>query len=129
MLAVEQFQLGGISNVRAYAPAEYSGDQGLSSTVEWSFPPYGFPKNIKVPLSKSTVYDATRFVAFYDMGYVRINNPTGVEKQNRTLQGWGYGLRFNLPEDLFARVEVAYRFDSKVEPGDANLYLDFGKKF
>ena len=129
LLSVEQFQLGGISNVRGYAPAEYSGDQGLSSTVEWSFPPYFFPKDIKVPLSKSTVYDATRFVAFYDMGYVRINNPTGVEKQNRTLQGWGYGLRFNLPEDLFARVELAYRFDSKAEPGDANLYLDFGKKF
>ena len=129
MLSVEQFQLGGISNVRGYSPAEYVGDQGLTSTVEWSFPPYGFPKNIKVPLSRSTVYDATRFVAFYDMGYVRINNPTGTEKQNRTLQGWGYGLRFNLPEDLFARVELAYRFDSKVEPGDANLYLDFGKKF
>ena len=129
LLSVEQFQLGGISNVRGYAPAEYSGDQGLSSTVEWSFPPYFFPKDIKVPLSKSTVYDATRFVAFYDMGYVRINNPTGVEKQNRTLQGWGYGLRFNLPEDLFARVELAYRFDSKAQPGDANLYLDFGKKF
>ena len=129
MLSVEQFQLGGISNVRGYAPAEYTGDKGFTSTVEWSFPIYFLPKDARVPLSKSTFYDATRFVAFYDMGNVRINNPTGTEKHDRTLQGWGYGLRFNLPEDLFARVELAYRFDSKAEPGDANLYLDFGKKF
>ena len=93
LLSVEQFQLGGISNVRGYAPAEFSGDQGLSSTVEWSFPPYFFPKNIKVPLSKSTFYDATRFVAFYDMGYARLKNPTSTDKKDLTLQGWGYGMR------------------------------------
>ena len=129
MLAVEQFQLGGISNVRGYAPAEYSGDQGLSSTVEWSFPPYGFPKTMRVPYSKATFYDATRFVVFYDMGYVHINNPMQTEKENRTIQGWGLGLRVNLPEDCFLRLEGAYRIDRKATFDSAVGYVDVGKKF
>ena len=129
MLAVEQFQVGGISNVRAYSPAEYSGDSGLSSTLEWSFPPYGFPKDLKVPYSKAKFYDATRLVAFYDMGYVHIKNPQSPEKKNTTLQGWGMGLRFNLPEDLFVRLEVAYRIDRKATFDSAIGYMDIGKKF
>jgi hemolysin activation/secretion protein len=129
MLSIEAFQLGGISNVRGYSPAECVGDQGLTSTVEWSFPPYFLPKDIKVPLSKSTFYDAIRFTAFYDMGYARVNNTAGMAKRNTTLQGWGFGLRFNLPEDCFARLEVGYRIDSKTTFDSANGYLDVGKKF
>jgi hemolysin activation/secretion protein len=129
LLAVEQFQIGGISNVRGYAPAEYSGDAGYTTTVEWSFPIYGLPKDIKVPLSKSTLYDAIRIVGFYDMGYVHIKSPSGSDKQDRTVQGYGAGIRFNLPEDFSARFESAWRFSSKAAFSDANLYIDVGKKF
>jgi hemolysin activation/secretion protein len=129
MLAIEQFQLGGITNVRGYAPAEFSGDAGFISSVEWSFPPYGFPKNIKVPLSKSTVYDATRLVAFYDLGYVHINSPGPTDKENRTIQGYGAGIRFNLPENFWARLESGWRFSSKAAFSDANVYVDVGKRF
>ena len=129
LLSVERFQLGGIANVRGYSPAEYTGDQGLTSTVEWSFPPYFFPKNVKVPCSKSTLYDAIRLVGFYDMGYARINNPLATDKQNRTIQGYGYGVRVNLPEDFFFRLDIAYRVDSKAQWNSANTYIDVGKKF
>lgn len=47
--AVEQFQIGGTSNVCGYPPAEVVGDNGYSSTFEWTFPPYLLPKDIKVP--------------------------------------------------------------------------------
>lgn len=129
LLAIEQFQLGGIANVRGYAPGEFAGDAGLTSTVEWSFPPYGFPKDIKVPLSKSTFYDAFRFVGFYDLGYVHIKSPGPTDKEDRTVQGYGCGMRFNLPEDFSARFEAGWRFNSKASFGDANLYIDVGKKF
>ena len=129
LLAIEQFQIGGISNVRGYAPAEFSGDAGLTSTVEWSFPVYGLPKDIKVPLSKSTLYDATRVVGFYDMGYVHINSHGPTDKENRTVQGYGAGVRFNLPEDFSARFEVGWRFSSKASIDDGNVYMDIGKKF
>lgn len=129
LLAIEQFQLGGIANVRGYAPGEFSGDAGLTSTVEWSFPPYGFPKDIKVPLSKSTFYDAFRFVGFYDLGYVHSKSPTSPNKENTTVQGYGCGMRFNLPEDFSARLEVGWRFNSKASIDDGNVYMDIGKKF
>jgi hemolysin activation/secretion protein len=63
------------------------------------------------------------------MGYVHIKNPQSPEKKNTTLQGWGMGLRFNLPEDLFVRLEVAYRIDRKATFDSAIGYMDIGKKF
>jgi hemolysin activation/secretion protein len=129
MLSVEQFQVGGITSVRAYEPAEYSGDSGYSTNFEWSFPPYGFPKDLKVPYSKAKFYDATRFSVFYDLGYVHIRNPQTPEKKNTTVQGWGIGFRFNLPEDFFIRLDVAYRIDRKATFDSARGYMDIGKKF
>lgn len=129
LLAVEQFQVGGIANVRGFSPAEYTGDSGWATSVEWSFPPYFFPRNIKVPLSKATFYDAIRFLAFYDFGFVHMVSYTTDEKENRVIQGWGGGLRVNLPEDFFARLEFAYRFQSDIAFDDANMYIDVGKKF
>ncbi|MDD5427633.1 MAG: ShlB/FhaC/HecB family hemolysin secretion/activation protein [Candidatus Omnitrophica bacterium] len=130
LLAIEQFQIGGIANVRGYCPGEYSGDAGYTTSVEWSFPPYFMPKTTMVPLSKSTFYDATRFVAFYDLGYVHTKTiQTANDKNDRTVHGWGGGLRFSLPEDLIARLEFAYRFKNNVQFDDANLYMDFSKKF
>jgi hemolysin activation/secretion protein len=129
LLSVEQFQLGGISNVRGYAPATYAGDQGLSSTLEWSFPAYFLPKSIKVPFSKAKFYDVTRFVAFYDIGHADLRSPTATEQNSMTLQGWGYGVRLNLPEAFFARVEYAYPINPKGVGGDGNLYWDVSKKF
>jgi hemolysin activation/secretion protein len=129
LLSVEQFQVGGISNVRAYAPAEYTGDQGLSSTIEWSFPPYFLPKDFKIPNSKSTLYDATRLIAFYDMGYVWTKNPMAPSKKDVTIQGWGGALRFNLAEGAFAKLEFSYRIDRKAQFDSANLYIDVGAKF
>jgi len=127
--AVEQFQVGGISNVRGYEPAEYTGDAGWATSFEWSCPPYGLPKNIKVPLSKSTFYEATRFVGFYDLGIVRFRNDLGVDKKQRAIQGYGVGLRFNLPEDFSARFEAAWRISSKASFSDAKGYMTVGKKF
>ncbi|MCX5711993.1 MAG: hypothetical protein NTY47_02840 [Candidatus Omnitrophica bacterium] len=66
LTATEQFQLGGISNLRGYPPAEYVGDQGYAMSWDWSFPPYFMPKKVKIPYLKDSVYDALRFVAFYD---------------------------------------------------------------
>jgi hemolysin activation/secretion protein len=129
LLSVEQFQLGGISNVRGYDPAAYAGDSGLTSSFDWSFPLYFLPKDTIVPHSKSTFYDATRFVVFYDVGYASLHSPTGVGESSETLQSLGYGIRFNLLENFSARVEVAYPLAPQGEPSHAHLYWDFTKKW
>jgi hemolysin activation/secretion protein len=129
LLSVEQMQLGGISNVRGYDPASYAGDSGVTSSLDWSFPLYCLPKDTIVPHSKSTFYDATRLVIFYDVGHASLHSPTGDGKPSETLQSLGYGIRFNLLENFSARVEVAYPLNPEGESSHAHLYWDFAKKW
>jgi len=130
--STEQFQIGGIANVRGYPPAEAVGDRGFSTTLEWSFPPYLFPKNIKVPFSKAKFYDAFRFLGFYDLATSRLRRPTeGTEEKSETLSSLGCGIRFNLPEDLSLRLEVAWPLENKT-PSDGNharTWVSFSKTF
>ncbi|OGX16061.1 MAG: hypothetical protein A2166_05480 [Omnitrophica WOR_2 bacterium RBG_13_41_10] len=112
LTATEQFQIGGIVNVRAYPPAEVVGDSGYSMTWELSLPIYMVPRDLKVPFSKAKVYDALRLVAFYDWANARQRRPAAGVQKNRTLRGAGWGLRFNLPEDFSARVEFAWPLDN-----------------
>ncbi len=112
LTAVEQFQIGGISNVRGYGPAEVVGDSGLSTTFEWTCPPYLMPKDIKVPFSRAKLYDAVRLAVFYDWAYAHLRRPQANESKDKTLRGAGVGFRFNLPEDFSIRLDVAWALDN-----------------
>ncbi|MDD5085864.1 MAG: ShlB/FhaC/HecB family hemolysin secretion/activation protein [Candidatus Omnitrophica bacterium] len=106
----EQFQIGGISNVRAYPLAEYSGDVGYATSLEWSCPFYPIPKNmrtLKVPFTQVNIYDAARFVLFYDVGTVYNNKKIEGEAKRKCLTGPGFGFRFNVLENLSVRAEFA----------------------
>ncbi len=116
LTAAEQFQIGGVTNVRGYPSAELVGDKGYSSTLEWSFPPYFIPRGIKVPLSKAKFYDALKLVAFYDWANARLRSPQPGEEENRTLRAVGCGVRFNLPEDFSLRADFGWPLDN--EPSD-----------
>lgn len=116
LTAAEQFQIGGITNVRGYPSAELVGDKGYSSTIEWSFPPYFIPRGIRVPFSKAKFYDALRLVPFYDWANTRLRRTQAGEEKNRTLRAVGCGLRFNLPEDFSLRADFAWSLDN--EPSD-----------
>ena len=107
MTSTEEFQLGGIVNVRGYPPAELVGDYGLSTTVEWYFPPYFLPKDLKIPFTKTTFYNAVRLVAFYDYGNVMLRHPLPTEKRLNQLSDFGWGIRFNLPKNFSFRVDFA----------------------
>ena len=94
--------------MRGYPPAERSGDKGFYSALELSLPPYGLSRNIKVPLRKETLYDALRFVLFWDIGMTAFNNTQAGEVETATLRSAGFGARMNLGEDLDARLEIGY---------------------
>jgi len=130
LTAAEQFQIGGIANVRGYPLAEAVGDRGSSMTWELSMPPYLLSKNLKVPLSKAKFYDAVRIIAFYDWANVRLKRPVGTEEKNKTLRGVGCGLRFNLPENFSLRVEVAWPLDNTPSDSDhAHTWMEVSKTF
>lgn len=87
LTATEEYQLGGIANLRGYAPAEAVGDNGYATTLEWSVPPYFVSKNIKVPFSQGKLYDVLRFVGFYDWGVVSLREPQAGEKKEDNFKG------------------------------------------
>ena len=120
LTAAEQFQVGGITNVRGYPPAEVVGDKGYSTTFELSTPVYLMPKKLVVPFTKAKtkIYDALRIVTFYDWGNVHLKRPLATEEKNKTLRSAGCGMRFNLPQNLSVRLEVAWPLDNT--PSDAN---------
>ncbi|MBF0485329.1 MAG: ShlB/FhaC/HecB family hemolysin secretion/activation protein [Candidatus Omnitrophica bacterium] len=117
LTASEQFQIGGISNVRGYPSGEVVGDDGISLTGEWSFPVYFIPKNIDAPFSKAKLYDALHLAAFYDWAEAYLRVPAG-EKKDKKLSSLGCGLRYDLPENFSARLDVAWPLDQL--PSDGN---------
>jgi len=116
LAATEQYQIGGVMNVRGYPSAELVGDNGVSSSVEWYFPPYFIPKDLKIPFTKATFYDSIRFVAFYDYGAVRLRNPNPNAKKFDQLSDFGWGVRLNLPKNFSFKAEFACPINQ--EPSD-----------
>jgi hemolysin activation/secretion protein len=108
LTASEQFQLGGISNLRGYPSAYKVGDQGLTSTFEFSLPPYGLNPDMKVPFSHDTWAKAFRFVLFYDWGFASLHRPQAGEQKTNTLADYGVGARFDLTSGLSLSMDVAW---------------------
>jgi hemolysin activation/secretion protein len=119
LVAAEQFQIGGPASVRAYAPGEYSGDNGYYSAVEWSVPVYFLSKKYTVPFRNVTLYDALRLVAFYDYGVVNSNRTTDGQEKSHVLRGYGAGIRLNPDKDLAIRIETGFPQGDKSSDGSS----------
>jgi hemolysin activation/secretion protein len=131
--ASEQFQVGGATSVRGYPSGEYSGDSGFYSAFEWSIPPYGLSKDLNVPFYNGNVrlYDAFRWVLFWDIGYVHNNTPGSGEKENQTLRAAGFGARLTMAEDCEVRVETGYPLGGPAPSDDdtAHTWVEVHLKF
>lgn len=128
--ASEQFQIGGATSVRGYPPGEFSGDEGVYSALELSVPFYCLSKDINVPFRKEKLYDAFRFVVFWDIGRVSLNDALPGEEEDITLRSAGFGGRLTIVEDLECRVEVGYPLGGKT-PSDedhAHTWVEFHLK-
>jgi len=104
----EQFQLGGMSNVRGYPQGEYLGDVGATAQFELLVPPYFIPKDWKIPYSNDLVQDAVKLVGFYDLGMADLNSHLPGEASSKDITGAGIGIRMRLYDKFTARVEWAY---------------------
>jgi len=108
LTSTEQFQVGGPDNNRGYSPAEYVGDQGYTMNWDLGVPFYFIPRYWDVPGSKSSVYNATRLIGFYDWSNVHLNSLQPGDSKNRTISSAGTGIKFDLPEGLSASYEIAW---------------------
>jgi hemolysin activation/secretion protein len=132
LIAAEQFQIGGATSVRGYPPAEFSGDDGLYTSLELSIPWYFLSRTARVPFySKDRLYDALRFVVFWDWACIGRTAPAAGEDKRETLRGAGFGMRRNLSEHLDFRVEVGYPLGGPT-PSDGDHmhpWVEFSYKF
>lgn len=103
----EQFQLGGPDRVRAFAPGEGTGDNGLVLSLELRFLP---PDDWFGRISRELV-----FSAFYDTGRVKFKDtPLPVSPgddpvaNTSTLSGWGIGAVWDRPRDFALRAYLAW---------------------
>ncbi len=130
LTSTEEYQLGGISNVRGFAPGEAVGDSGQSFTGEFGLPIYGIPKEVPVPFSKAKLYDALRFAVFYDWGHVSLRDPQPGDVKDRILDSYGCGLRFTLPENFFIRLDFAWPVTGRPSDHEGeHTWLQLTKEF
>jgi len=99
----EQYGLGGLNSVRGFKEREISNDYGYRATVELYTP--NFADTLKLGNSR------LRALAFYDMGYVKRNDPMPGEFAAIGVASIGAGLRYSLGKNFNARFDYAYVLD------------------
>ena len=90
----EQFFLGGINGVRAYANGDYYGDSGYTATGEIRY---------------ETGVPGLELAAFIDVGAVK--NLATAHNDIDHLAGWGVGLRYSKPNDWYAQFDFARKIN------------------
>ncbi|HOW35068.1 MAG TPA: POTRA domain-containing protein [Candidatus Omnitrophota bacterium] len=112
LTGVNVFSIGGIMGVidnRGYPRAQAPGDSGRSFSGGFSFPPFGVPRHLNVPFSKTKLYDSVKLFTFYDWGEAILKNPTESQRETTTLSSAGFGVLFNVPDrNLATRLDVGW---------------------
>lgn len=125
--ASEQFQLGGANSIRGYPEGDYLADSGANLNIEWLFPSYFIPKDIKLPYADRPLRNQLQPIAFLDLGWGGINKVMPGELKEKFLMGIGGGLRFNFNRNLSLCAEWAQAIgDSPTQgTGPSNFHLLF----
>ncbi len=114
----EQLQLGGMTSVRGYPEGDYLADVGATLNVDWVFPMYLFPKDWKLPHSKTPLRRTFEPVAFFDMGGGKLYAVNEGERAHKFLMGAGGGLRVHFAEHFLIRLEWARAFGQEPQGGN-----------
>jgi hemolysin activation/secretion protein len=90
-----------MESVRGYREYEASGDNAFRASVELGSPP--------IPaLSFENVRRSLRFVAFYDLAYLRTRGAAPGQVDHYDLAGTGVGLRLALSDYVRFRYDAAW---------------------
>ena len=117
LTATEQYQVGGPANNRGFSVADAVGDEGYSMSWELAEPPYAMPKYWRVPFTEAKMYDAIRFIEFYDWSNVHSNSVPSGERKDMTLGSAGCGIRINILKNFSASYQVGWPLQGKPADG------------
>ena len=114
----DQIQLGGMTSVRGYPEGDYLADVGATLNIDWVFPSLFFPKDWKLPRSKTPLRRMIEPVAFFDMGGGGLYAVNPGERGRKFLAGAGGGLRIHIANNFFIRLEWAKAFGNAPQGGN-----------
>jgi hemolysin activation/secretion protein len=106
LLPAEQFGLGGINSVRGYVERAVNVDNGLFASVEGQTPKFSL---LKYVAKKYRNYDKFYGVLFVDGGHGSILDPEKGESRSAFLLGVGPGLRYDLFDSIYSRLDLGVR--------------------
>jgi hemolysin activation/secretion protein len=117
----EMISIGGASTVRGYDQGEFSGDAGYYLTTEAQVP---FPggENLRWYSEGKTLSETLAFAAFWDYGWVGVNDKLQSERavDAKHIGGVGLGLRFNYNPFVRLRFDWAKAVSGN-EPRDKSV--------
>ncbi|WP_227816850.1 ShlB/FhaC/HecB family hemolysin secretion/activation protein [Nitrogeniibacter aestuarii] len=121
LISSEQFAVGGVDSVRGYLEAEALGDDGARLGLQLTSPGFA-PK--AWPL-------AVNALAFYETGWVHVQESLDGQVENQVLAGVGVGLRAKAGKFLSATMDYAHalRDGPQTRKGDDRLHVSVGLEF
>lgn len=129
LTSLEQFQLGGPNSVRAYPVSEYLSDKGYLASLEWSVGlPFVGDYNA---FSGKKWRDIFNLSFFYDSTKGWINDPLLFQKDDISLEGYGFAIQLKEINGLVGRFYVAKPLGNPEPSNDREpqYYFEFSYNF
>ncbi len=130
LVPLEQYAVGGPENVRAFPPAQVLWDRAYFYSFEWLMSAPFIADQIA--FENRRWGELLQLTAFYDFAVGRLNNPRQIDQQGYDrLDGWGIGLRFNVPGSIDSRLFWAWEIghDEIANEDRPQIWGDFTYSF
>jgi hemolysin activation/secretion protein len=124
LLAAEEFGLGGATYGTAYDPSEVTGDHGVIGRLELQYN----------ELTEWRFLPNYQLYTFYDLGKVWNKDPLPGDDSPASLASAGFGMRFNVLEDLSGGFELAVPLTREVNANgqdgdDPRFFFSFAYRY
>jgi hemolysin activation/secretion protein len=124
LVPLEQYSVGGPTNVRAYQPTEQLYDRAWFASIEWIINAPGIAD--KPAFGNRTWGEIVQLSFFFDMAAGVLNSPLPSEDGSDNFKGAGLGLSANNPNVFSSKVSIAWPVGkSPVNNRDPQYWLDF----
>lgn len=105
LVPLEQYTVGGPTNVRGYRPTEALFDRALFGSFEWII---NAPFIADQPaFGNRTWGELMQLSFFYDMATGKLNSALPTEKQSENFESVGFALSFNNPKVFSGKITIA----------------------
>jgi len=135
LVPAEELQFGGPASVRGYAINSRLGDDGVFGTVELRTPVLldllrTTALGAGAAKGSSTPFDRLQFVAFFDAGRTRVQEPLPGEESGTTLASWGLGMRLAATQHVQFKLDWGVPLINKISDDNSSaFYLDMQVQF